>query len=71
MHSSALSYARTQLHVRRVNLGVNAPNVPALSLYEGLGFERIGFEPCFMSIDGEPQDEIHGPRSGTRYSAPK
>jgi len=55
----ALSYARTQLHVRRVNLGVNALNVPALSLYEGLGFKRIGFEPCFMLIDGEPQDEIH------------
>ncbi len=54
----ALSYARTQLHVRRVNLGVNAPNVPALSLYEGHGFERIGFEPCFMLVDGEPQNEI-------------
>lgn len=56
--SDALSYARNQLQVQRVNLGVNALNVPALSLYEALGFARIGFEPCFMLVDGEPQDEI-------------
>jgi len=56
--SHALSYARTELCVRRVNLGVNALNVAALFLYEKLGFQRIGFEPCFMLVDGEPQDEI-------------
>ncbi len=57
--SHALAYADSQLQVRYVNLGVNALNVAALSLYERHGFERIGFESCFMLIDGEPQDEIH------------
>lgn len=57
--SHALSYAQSELQVRRVNLGVNALNVAALSLYESLGFKRIGFEPCFMLVDREPHDEIH------------
>jgi len=56
---NALAYADSQLQVRYVNLGVNALNIAALSLYEAHCFARIGFEPCFMLVDGEPQDEIH------------
>ena len=59
----ALSYAKEQLQVRRVSLGVNALNPAAIGLYERFGFQQFGFqqfgfERCFMLVDGEPQDEI-------------
>ena len=54
----ALSYAKEQLQVRRVSLGVNALNLAAIGLYERFGFQQFGFERCFMLVDGEPQDEI-------------
>ncbi len=54
----ALSFAVTDLRVRQVNLGANARNEAAIALYERMGFTAFGREPCFMLVDGMPQDEI-------------
>lgn len=56
--SGALSFAASALRVRQVILGVNAENVAAIALYERLGFKSFGREPCFMLVDGVPQDEL-------------
>jgi ribosomal protein S18 acetylase RimI-like enzyme len=56
--TKALSFALSQLGVRQVNLGVNATNEAAIALYEHMGFKAFGREPCFMLVDGLPQDEI-------------
>jgi ribosomal protein S18 acetylase RimI-like enzyme len=54
----ALEHAAS-LGVRQVNLGVNATNAAAISLYEALGFSSFGVERGYMLIDGELHDEIH------------
>ena len=56
--TQALSFAGKQLHVRQVNLGVNARNVAAIALYKSLGFEQFGFERNFLLVAGELHDEI-------------
>ena len=55
---AALSFAESQLRVRQVTLGVNAANPAAIALYERMGFKAFGREPCFMLVDGVPQDEL-------------
>jgi RimJ/RimL family protein N-acetyltransferase len=45
--------------IRQVNLGVNAANLPALRLYEAMGFIPFGLERDCLVVDGIPQDEIH------------
>ena len=54
----ALSFACQNLHVRQVNLGVNANNVAAIALYKSLGFEQFGFERGFLLVAGELHDEM-------------
>jgi RimJ/RimL family protein N-acetyltransferase len=54
----ALSFAGKTLHVRQVNLGVNANNIAAIALYKSLGFEQFGFERGFLLVAGELHDEI-------------
>ncbi|HEY5808845.1 MAG TPA: GNAT family protein [Povalibacter sp.] len=54
----ALGFAAA-MGVRQVNLGVNAANIPALRLYESLGFVPYGTEREFMCVDGMFQDEIY------------
>jgi ribosomal protein S18 acetylase RimI-like enzyme len=54
-----LAYAREQLAVRQVLLGVNATNRAAVALYERLGFVSYGREPGFLQVDGELHDEVH------------
>lgn len=54
----ALGFAAT-MGVRQVNLGVNAANIPALRLYESLGFRPYGTEREFMCVEGVFQDEVH------------
>lgn len=56
--AKALSFAQSGLRVRQVSLGVNAGNVAAIALYESMGFKAYGREPCFMLVDGVPQDEV-------------
>lgn len=56
--AKALSFAATGLAVRQVTLGVNAANEAAIALYERMGFKAYGREPCFMLVDGVPQDEV-------------
>ncbi|MDQ6684289.1 MAG: GNAT family N-acetyltransferase, partial [Pseudomonadota bacterium] len=55
----ALDYARRELGVHQVNLGVNAGNEAALRLYEALGFRPFGLERGFMMLEGVAQDEVH------------
>ena len=47
----AIAHARAS-GVRRVNLTVYVPNVPAVALYEGLGFEHCGVEPEAVGLNG-------------------
>jgi ribosomal protein S18 acetylase RimI-like enzyme len=54
-----LNHARDVMHVRQVNLGVNASNQAAIALYKSLGFESFGIERDFMLLDGVLHDEIH------------
>ena len=56
--ASATSYAVSDLHVRQIILGVNATNEAAIALYQRMGFKAFGREPCFMLVEGVPQDEI-------------
>ena len=56
--AAALAFAATELRVRQVTLGVNAANPAAIALYERMGFQTYGREPCFMLVDGVPQDEL-------------
>ena len=56
---AALAFAREKLNARQVVLGVGATNAPALALYEKLGFERFGYEPDYIFLNGEYRDEIH------------
>ena len=55
----ALARAFSVPAIRRVNLGVNAANVAAITLYEAAGFKKFGFEPGYMIVDGVPQHEVH------------
>jgi ribosomal protein S18 acetylase RimI-like enzyme len=56
--TNALAFAKLELQVRQVTLGVNAENGAAIALYERMGFKAFGREPCFMLVEGVPQDEI-------------
>ncbi len=56
--AEALTFARSELRVRQVSLGVNAENNAAMALYEHMGFKPFGREPSFMLVDGIAQDEI-------------
>jgi len=45
--------------IRQVNLGVNAANTAAKTLYEAMGFVAYGVERGCLMIDGVLHDEIH------------
>ena len=53
-----ISHAATVPGVRRINLGVNAANSPAIGLYEATGFKSYGVERAFLIVGGIEQDEI-------------
>lgn len=55
----ALQYARFELGVRQVNLGVNTMNTAALALYRKLGFKGFGLERGYLFVDGVLHDEYH------------
>jgi ribosomal protein S18 acetylase RimI-like enzyme len=55
----ALALARSVPGLLQVNLSVNAGNVPAIALYESLGFKRFGQEPGAMKIGEVLHDELH------------
>jgi RimJ/RimL family protein N-acetyltransferase len=56
--SGAITRAAGMAGIRQINLGVNANNLAALSLYERCGFKPFGTEREFMLLDGEPHDEV-------------
>jgi ribosomal protein S18 acetylase RimI-like enzyme len=53
----AVEYARDELGVRQVNLGVNTQNHAALALYRRVGFEVYGTEREYLLVDGVLHDE--------------
>ncbi len=53
-----LDFAFGELNLRRVQLTVFAYNVPAITLYERLGFRREGVFREFMHRDGEFHDML-------------
>ena len=55
----AIAHARSMPGLLQVNLAVGATNVPALRLYESLGFRAFGVEAGAMLVQGQPVDEIH------------
>lgn len=55
----ALARAASMPGVRQINLGVNATNAEAVTLYEAAGFTAFGVERGFMLLDGRLHDEIH------------
>lgn len=55
---SVLSHAASLSALRRINIGVNASNVPAIALYEATGFKSYAMERAFLIVDGVEQDEI-------------
>lgn len=55
----ALKNAFAMPGVRQVNLSVNAANVPAVALYETVGFKPFGVERGFMVVNGAVHNEIH------------
>lgn len=55
----AIEMATEMSGLRQLNLGVNAANFAAMSLYEELGFRPFGRERDFLQVDGVFHDEIH------------
>ena len=55
----ALGYARDELGVAQVNLGVGTQNAAAIALYQHVGFEVFGTERGYLQVDGVPHDEHH------------
>jgi len=56
---SALSFARDELRVRQVHLGVEAEHAAAIALYESRGFAAWGREPASGMDGGRLLDQIH------------
>ena len=54
----ALEHAAALPGIRKVLLGVNAINRPAVTLYESLGFVQYAYEKDYMFIDGVAHHEI-------------
>jgi ribosomal protein S18 acetylase RimI-like enzyme len=55
----ALEHAHAMPGVQQVTLTTTAVNLPALALYEKLGFQRFGLEPRALLIDGQAYDDVH------------
>jgi ribosomal protein S18 acetylase RimI-like enzyme len=56
--AACLDYAREVVEI--VQLVVVSTNSVAVSLYEGAGFERYGFEPrALLQTDGRYTDDLH------------
>ena len=55
--AEALRFAKQDLGVLSVKLGVNAGNAAAIALYEAMGFRTYGTESGFLMIDGVLYDE--------------
>jgi ribosomal protein S18 acetylase RimI-like enzyme len=55
---AALAFARVVPGLAKVNLHVDAANVPAIGLYESLGFVVFGRESDGMRISGQRRDEL-------------
>ncbi|WP_427914446.1 N-acetyltransferase family protein [Ramlibacter sp. MMS24-I3-19] len=54
----AIAHARSMPGLLQVNLAVGATNLPALRLYESVGFRAFGVEAGAMLVQGETVDEI-------------
>jgi len=57
--SRSLDYAFRTIGVRHVNLGVNDSNLPAIALYESLGFHAFGLEKAYLMVGETLHDERH------------
>ena len=57
--AEALEFARSMPALRQANLGVTAGNIPAIRLYESMGFKVFGVEPDAILVDGTLHDELH------------
>ncbi len=54
----ALAFAASLEGVRQLSLAVTAGNVPAIRLYESMGFTIYGTEPCALFADGVFHDNV-------------
>lgn len=55
----AIDFAATIPNLQQITLAVNASNVPAIRLYQSVGFQQYGLEPRALFVDGAYHDEIH------------
>lgn len=53
-----IEFAKETGVIKNISLGVKGDNQKARSLYEKLGFERVGVHKSFFNIDGVYDDEI-------------
>ncbi len=54
---AALAHARSLSGMRQLKLTVAAVNLPARSLYQSRGFQRVGVEPDAVYVDGRYYDD--------------
>lgn len=53
-----INFAKETNKIEIIHLGVKADNIPAIKLYEKMGFETIGVYKNFFKINGNYSDEI-------------
>jgi RimJ/RimL family protein N-acetyltransferase len=57
--AAVLAMARAAPGLAKVTLVADSMNVPAIALYESLGFVVYGREQDAMRLDGQPRDDLH------------
>lgn len=57
LFSKVLDFARSQKHIKKLQLGVITTQKPAFNLYKSFGFQKIGIQKMAVKVDDKFYDE--------------